>query len=325
MKVIIIGLGSMGQRRIRLLRQLYSSNISVTGVDSNVERLKKTTEELGIQGVSSLEEALKDIYDCAFVCTSPLSHANIIRHLLEKNLYVFTELNLVKDGYTYFMRSDNFKKLFLSSTLQYRKDIEYIQEKVGGQRTNYIYHSGQYLPDWHPWESFKDYFVNDCRTNACREIMAIDFPWIIATFGKIKTFYVVSGKCSSLDVSYNDTYHILLEHENGTQGSISIDIVSRKATRKLEVYSENMHIYWDGTPESLTEYDIKNKQTIKISLYENITKDPNYCPNIIENAYEDEITAFMSIVENQDYSKVKYTVLDDNYTLDLIDKIENIS
>ena len=53
----------------------------------------------------------------------------------------------------------------MSSTLQYRKEIQFIKEevkKVSG-KVNYIYHVGQYLPDWHPWENYKDFFVGDAR------------------------------------------------------------------------------------------------------------------------------------------------------------------
>lgn len=106
---------------------------------------------------------------------------------------VFTELNLVSDGYEEFTKDEYDNRLFLSSTLLYRKDIQYIKDRVGEERVNYVYHVGQYLPDWHPWESYKDFFVGDKRTNGCREIMAIDLPWIESAFGKIVDFSVVKG------------------------------------------------------------------------------------------------------------------------------------
>ena len=108
--------------------------------------------------------------------------------------------------------------LFLSSTFLYRKDIQYIKDRVAGKRTNYIVHTGQYLPDWHPWESYQSFFVNDPRTNACREIMAIDLPWIIQMFGPVKDLCVKKGKDSILNIDYNDNYIISFEHENGSRG-----------------------------------------------------------------------------------------------------------
>ena len=48
--------------------------------------------------------------DAALVCTAPLSHAAVIGELLDNGLPVFTELNLVRDGY-----AENMAKLPKSS------------------------------------------------------------------------------------------------------------------------------------------------------------------------------------------------------------------
>ncbi len=47
MKVVVIGLGSMGRRRIRLLKQMYPE-LSLAGVDSNEERMQNVSQEFGI-------------------------------------------------------------------------------------------------------------------------------------------------------------------------------------------------------------------------------------------------------------------------------------
>jgi len=43
MNVIIIGLGSMGKRRIRLLKQ-YDPNLNIIGVDGRLDRLQEVGE-----------------------------------------------------------------------------------------------------------------------------------------------------------------------------------------------------------------------------------------------------------------------------------------
>ena len=103
MKVIVIGLGSMGKRRIRLMKQ-YDSTLDIIGVDTNKERLLIAEEEFGIRTSSSIDEICSaEKIDCAFVCTSPLSHHNIIKSLIQYQLHVFTEINLVADGYEEFV------------------------------------------------------------------------------------------------------------------------------------------------------------------------------------------------------------------------------
>lgn len=325
MKAIIVGLGSMGKRRLRLLKKLRN-DVEIIGVDSNLERIKEVEMEYGICCEQSIEKALshKEIC-CAFVCTSPLSHNQIIRILLENNLNVFTEINLVDDGYNELIELAKVrnKVLFLSSTFMYRKDIKKISEMVLEKRVNYIYHTGQYLPDWHPWENYKDFFVADMRTNGCREIMAIEFPWLIKCFGNIKKVFVVADdKLSKLELGYRDNYLITIEHENGNKGIVAIDVVSRKARRNLEIYNDDVHILWDGTPQSLQVYDCKEKCLKEIRTYESVDKDSRYTDNIIENAYGDEIDAFLYEVETGKKDKSMYSFEKDLFVLKWIDNIE---
>ena len=319
MKVLVIGLGSMGQRRIRLLKQI-DKNIELIGLDNNLERGKSVQGKYGIKLVHSIEEGLTEHIDCALICTSPLSHASLLKKLIHYDIFLFTELNLIKDGYELFQKYE--EKLFLSSTLLYRKDIQHIIDKCRHQPVNYIYHVGQYLPDWHPWESYKDYFVGNQKTNGCRELFAIDLPWIIAAFGNIKHMLVKKGKNSSLEINYSDNYLIIFEHENNTKGIVALDVIARKAIRRLEVYSENIHLFWEGTPDSIRELDILNNCFKTASFYETVDKNENYSENIIENAYQDELTAVINLVTKGDRSLIRYDLEKDDYILSLIDKIE---
>lgn len=322
--VIVVGLGSMGKRRIRLMRQM-DPDIVITGIDSQDSRRKEGEELFGIKTCGSISEAMEaGLPEVGFVCTSPLSHCSVISELLAKQLNVFTEINLVSAGYQELMNQarQNGKILFLSSTFLYRKDIRYIIDRVKNEKVNYMIHIGQYLPDWHPWESYKNFFVGDKRTNGCREIMAIDFPWILSAFGKVKDIHVRASKDSELELDYPDNYILSFAHENGSKGVVVCDLLSRKAVRSALIFSEKLQLSWGGVPESLCEYDIKNKCDRKVKTYEEaLDHQSAYAENIIENAYMDEIRTFFSLVEGTQ-SVVPYSFEDDLYTLDLIDKIE---
>ena len=265
--ILVIGLGSMGKRRIRLLME--RDDVIVYGIDGQTERCKETEEKFGIATYVSIEDALQhEQIDCAFVCTSPLSHAGIIQTCLENNLHVFTEINLVSDGYeeNIALAKEKRKVLFLSSTFLYRKETQYIIDIVYGTEGKliYNYHVGQYLPDWHPWENYNKYFIGNPRTNGCREIMAIEMPWLVVAFGVITNVHVLKGKNTSLNVNYNDNYLILVEHESGARGVLAVDVMSRKAVRHFELYGEKLYLTWHGTSDSLTLFDIENQMDKKI-------------------------------------------------------------
>lgn len=324
MRVAVIGLGSMGKRRIRLLMKLRA-DVEIIGIDSNVKRCRQVEEAYGIRTFQDLEKALQEMkVACAVISTSPLSHAALICRCLEHGLHVFTEINLVDDGYEENVKLAKEKDLilFLSSTFLYRAETEYIRERVSDCREplNYVYHIGQYLPDWHPWESYQEMFLGDKRTNGCREIMAIELPWLVGAFGDIVDVKVIKSKNTQLHIDYADNYMILLEHERGNKGMLAVDVVSRKAVRKLEAFGEHIYLSWDGTPDSLLEYDLEQKVQKEIKLYQDAVHEEGYGAFIIENAYEKELEHFIKCVEGEE--KQQYSFEKDKEILKWIDMIE---
>jgi predicted dehydrogenase len=215
------------------------------------------------------------------------------------------------------------KVLFLSSTFFYREEIQYIRKRIAGKtRLNYVYHIGQYLPEWHPWENYKDFFVGENRTNGCREIMAIELPWLISTFGKVIDFNVVSDNITELNIQYNDNYMIQFQHENGNKGTLIVDIVSPKAVRNLEIYGENVYYSWNGSPTTLEEFNQDTKSVEKVELYENVEHIEGYGSFITENAYQNEIKEFIDVVKGK--RKPLYGFEEDLLVLRMIDEIEGI-
>ena len=324
MNIIVIGLGSMGKRRIRLMRE--HKEVELFGIDSQESRCAEVKEKFGITCYNSIDEACKvQNIDAAIISTSPLSHASIIKECLEHNLHVFTEINLVQDGYNdnIALAKEKGKVLFLSSTFLYRKETQTIIEKVHEAKCplNYIYHVGQYLPDWHPWESYNNYFIGNPKTNGCREIMAIDLPWIVTAFSAIKDVKVIKSKNTELNIKYNDNYLLMLVHENGTKGVFAVDVVSRKPYRHIDVYGEHLQLSWNGTADSLNQYDIENKQDINISLEDASEHIEGYAAFVTENPYREELNAYLKQISDSN-SVPAWDFEKDKSVLDWIDKIE---
>ena len=325
MKIIIIGLGSMGKRRIRLLSE--NKEIQLFGIDSQKSRCEEVKEKYSLKCYTSISEVISAEHpDAAVISTSPLSHAAIIKECLENNLHVFTEINLVSDGYEENMAfaKERGKVLFLSSTPLYRKEMQIIIEKVNKANCplNYIYHIGQYLPDWHPWESYNNYFIGNPRTNGCREIMAIDLPWLVTAFGAIKSVNAVKSKNTQLNIDYNDNYMITIEHENGNKGFLAVDVVTRKSMRHIDVYGETFQMSWNGTADSLQEYNLETRELQTIHLNGASEHIEGYAAFITENPYREELNAFLAQIADPKAIPA-WTFEKDFELLKIIDKIES--
>lgn len=330
MNIVVIGLGSMGKRRVRLLKQyVETENLEgweLLGIDFSVERCNESQNLYGIKTYLALEEADKiHRLDAVVISTGPLSHASIIEDCLKRGLHVFTELNLIDTGYknNIILAREKEKVLFLSSTLLYRKEIKYIKEKAkrSGFSGMYRYHIGQYLPSWHPWESYKNFFVGNKKTNGCREIFAIELPWLIDCFGKIKNITSIHKKISTLEIDYDDCYQVMLEHESGVVGCLTVDIVTPKTEREFEMWQENFCITWRGTPDTLIEYSCEKEKMKEVILYDEVEHQNGYNQFIVENAYYDELVNYIQTIEGK--SVPKYSFEKDYEILRIIDEIEN--
>ena len=132
MKLLIVGLGSMGKRRARLSKGIDAA-LHIVGVDTaEARRAEACTLGLADAAYPTIAEAVAAEHpDAALVCTAPLSHAAVIGELLDNDLPVFTELNLVGDGYAENMAKAAAKNLplFLSSTMLYRRETQYIKQQ----------------------------------------------------------------------------------------------------------------------------------------------------------------------------------------------------
>ena len=323
MKLLIVGLGSMGKRRARLAKGMDAS-IEISGVDTTESR-RTEAEGLGITAYASIGEAVAaEKFDAALVCTAPITHAGIISELLDAGLPVFTELNLVSDGYEENMKKAKEKSLplFLSSTMLYRGETQYIKRQVEAfaKPVNYIYHIGQYLPDWHPWENYKNFFVGDKRTGGVREIFGIDLPWLLDTFGPVKSLHVEKDKISQLEVDYPDSYFVTLRHENGVKGMLAVDVVSPKAVRNFECFGEGLHLFWEGNPKSLYTFNHDKGEKLPVNTYESFEHDSRYSDNIVENAYVDELANFFAVLKGAE--QPRYSFEKDLETIRLIEAIE---
>lgn len=323
-KILVCGLGSMGKRRIRLLQSLYPG-LSIYGTDKREDRCRETGQLFSIKVDTDYDSAFAAHRpDAVFVCTSPLEHSKVVLHALENTAHTFSEINLSSNGYEKIISAA--KKMnrvaFLSATFLYREEINWIIEKIRGyKKLGYRYHVGQYLPDWHPWENYKDFFAANKETSACKEIMAIEFPWIRRAFGDVKSFNVVKNKSSELDLDHEDSFYIIFEHENGICGTINIDCICVHPVRKLEVYSENLYLEWGGTPDSLKLYSDENKQMISVPFHEHIERNEDYAQFVVENPYIKEIQSFFSLTARNPESGRPYGYREDLKVIRLIEDL----
>ena len=113
MKLLVIGLGSMGKRRVRLLKE-YDASIEIIGLDKQEKRRKETEDLYSIKTYDNMDEVDFSEIDGTLLCSSPLTHAELILNLNSKGIYnIFTELNLNINLYNEIIKIEKEKKVCL--------------------------------------------------------------------------------------------------------------------------------------------------------------------------------------------------------------------
>ena len=263
MKYLVVGLGSMGKRRVRCLKALGFSEI--VGLDLSENRRNEAEEKYQITTVNNIEFVDLASIDAMIISLPPDKHIDYAKIAIANNIPAFIEASVISKHSLEIKNILKNKDVFIapSCTLKFHpviKDIkEIIVSKKFGLLANFTFHSGQYLPDWHPWEKVKDFYVSKRETGGAREIVPFELTWILDVFGfptDIKGYYA-----STMDIGaeIEDSYAFVMKFEKGI-GSVIVDVAARFATRSLIINLEKAQIRWNWEEGTLKIFEADKKR-----------------------------------------------------------------
>ena len=318
----VIGLGSMGKRRVRCLIALGIKPEDIWGFDTREDRRIETKEKYSINIASNIEDVDFDSVKAIIVSLPPDKHNIGINIAVKYNKPVFVEASVMLDETVEIEK--NSKNIFVapSCTFMFHPMIKEIKKIIIsaslGKVCNFSYHSGQYLPDWHPWEDVKDFYVSKKETGGAREIVPYELTWITDVFGfpkQIKGYYRKTG---SVGCDIDDSYACCLDY-NDMIGTLVVDVISRYPARNLIINCQDGQIQWRWDSNRIEVYDAKDKKTTYIDQDIQIHEE-GYSDMIGEEMYIEEIDKFLKGIE--DSSQYPNTLDKDIKVLRLLNDIE---
>ena len=247
---LVVGLGSMGKRRVRNLRALGVGRI--IGWDTREDRRREATERYGIELADSFEAGMARRPDVLIISTPPHKHLEFAGAAVQANMHFFMEANSFLEGMAELAAALRGRSIVAapSRTLGfvegYQKVKELLDQGLLGPLAGFVHHCGHALPLWHPWEDYRDFYGGWPEAKGAGwDMIGFELCGLTYLFGDVAVLSAMYGKRAGFDTPIDDTFQLLLRFESGALGSSMIDVVSPHAYRTLRAVGEKGIIHYD--------------------------------------------------------------------------------
>jgi len=230
-RVLIAGLGAIGQRHARNLRATWGDGLELLAyrrrglpfvVTDTLERDDSRTveSELGLTVFHDLDEALAARPDAVFVCTPSSLHLEVAQRAAAAGCHLFIEKPLSDSlsGVQQLRDTVHSNGLIALIGCQWRfhpcvrwlADLMHTGQLGRLVRAEIDY--GEHLQDWHPYEDYRTSYAARADLGggvALTQIHDYDLAWWL--FGAPRTVIASGGHLSTLEIDVEDTVDAVLE------------------------------------------------------------------------------------------------------------------
>lgn len=297
MLILVVGCGSIGRRHIRNLKTLEVEDIIAH--DTQPERCHEVEQQYGVKAYNKLQEALAEKPEVALICTPTSRHMPPALSAARSGCHLFIEKPLSHS-------LDNVKKLLqivaqknlttlVGCNMRFHPGIALMKELLDRKSVGRVVcarvQSGQYLPDWHPREDYRQgYSANEFLGGGVILDGIHEIDYITWFLGEVSQVFCFSGKLSSLEIDTEDTAEILLQFRSGPIAEVHLDYIQRSYGRSCQFIGEEGTILWDFNDRQVMVYSAQTNE------WQVFPEEPDYDTN---QMYVEEMKHFIDCLEGK--------------------------
>lgn len=269
-RILIVGLGSIGQRHLRLARDLLPK------ADIRVLRHQagSAVPATANGGVFSIDDAIAFAPQIAVIASPAPFHIATAQALAEVGVHLLIEkpLSASLDGVTRLLETchqrgtvllTGYNLRFLPSLQRFR---DLLGEGVVGNVLSVRCEIGQYLPSWRPDSDYRQ------GVSARRELgggalleLSHELDYLRWIFGEVEWVKATLSRQSGLALDVEDTAHLTLGFvpaADGHQliGAVNLDFIRHDTTRLCTAIGENGSLRWNGLTGGVELYEAGAKE-----------------------------------------------------------------
>jgi predicted dehydrogenase len=237
MKILIVGLGSVGRKHAKAIRKV-DANAELFALRSNT----KADQVDGISNIFSFAQVEKHSFDFAIISNPTSEHKVTITKLLKFGFPLFIEkpaylsldiLDIVN------LATQSSIPTYVACNLRFLDSLIYIHDKLDSEpfrRINEVNaYCGSYLPDWRPGIDFRKNYssISELGGGVHLDLIhEIDYLyWLFGVPVKILSYFQSN---STLGIASCDYANYILKYEDFC-ASIILNYYRRDAKRNLEL------------------------------------------------------------------------------------------
>ncbi|HET6823504.1 MAG TPA: Gfo/Idh/MocA family oxidoreductase [Anaerolineales bacterium] len=277
MKFLIAGLGSIGRRHLRNLIALGEKDIVLL-------RTRKGTlpdDELAEYPVETdLNQALKKHKPDAVIVANPTSmHLDVAIPAAEAGCHMLLEKpvshSLERLDVLQKAAEKSGSKILVGFQFRYHPTLnkarELIQSNTLGKVLTVHAQWGEYLPQWHPWEDYRQSYAARADLGG-GVIITLTHPldYLRYLLGEVESLGSFNGHISPLEIDVEDVAEIGLRFANGAVGGVHVNYFQRPPVHRLEIVGTDGTLRWDNADGILHFY----KMPASFGSYSDQPPDP---------------------------------------------------
>ncbi len=260
MKILIVGLGSIGQRHAGCLQK-------ISGVDIAVLRTKKGTlkETSGFTEFYNLEDALAYRPDGVIISNPTSLHVETALPFLQSGIKTLIEKPVADTAADAEKLTTYSAHLRVAYCVRFLPLISIIKE-IAAQETVFklSFKRSYYLPKWHPYADYRtEYTAKRLLGGGVIRTLSHEIDLMLYLFGEPVQTVGVTDKISPLEIDTDDFAFVSCKSAAGARINFELDFFSPKNINIAELFTQRGKYTWDMAELLFTPYD----ETVPERLY----------------------------------------------------------
>lgn len=311
LKILVVGLGAIGQRHVRNLRALLGSEVDILAyrvrglprvVTPSLDTIpgRSVETEYHIRVFARLEDALAERPGMAFICNPSSLHIPVALTCVRAGCDLFIEKPVSNDLAGLPELMDEVQKCghiaMVGYQLRFHPCFRALERLVGERSVGSLLSVraavGEYLPGWHPYEDYRGMYAARADLGGGVILTQIhEFDYLYALFGLPRRLFAIGGHLSHLEIDVEDVASTLMEFNvdgHILPAHLQQDYLQRPVSRSCEVLGSRGKVVMDLASLSLTRYDS-----------DGVGESRNWDTWNRNEAFQDELRHFLECVQTR--------------------------